>query len=124
MQRVHGNNTGALFRGWFNGWSDPSTLDWDMRPVSSQISCPTLVIHGLEDEHASPQHARDIADSIPEADLWLVHCAGRMLPQKHPEEFNLRLCKFLRQTLAVQTQSLFIFRGICNNQQVENRASK
>ena len=75
-----------------------------MRPVSSQISCPTLVIQGLEDGHASPQHARDIADSIPGADLWLVPGAGHMLPQTHPEEFNLRLRQFLGQTLAVQTQ--------------------
>jgi pimeloyl-ACP methyl ester carboxylesterase len=104
MQRVHGDNTEALFWGWFNGWSHPSILDWDMRPVSSQISCPTLVIQGLEDGHASPQHARDIADSIPGADLWLVPGAGHMLPQTHPEEFNLRLRQFLGQTLAVQTQ--------------------
>jgi len=104
MQRVHGDNTEALFRGWFDGWSDPSIFDWDMRSVSSQISCPTLVIQGLEDGHASPQHARDIADSIPEADLWLVPGAGHMLPQTHPEEFNLRLRQFLGQTLAVQTQ--------------------
>ena len=104
MHQVHGDNTEALFWGWFNGWSDPSILDWDMRPVSSQISCPTLVIQGLEDEHASPQHARDIANSIPEADLWLVPGAGHMLPQTHPEEFNRCVRRFLGQTLAVLTQ--------------------
>jgi len=104
MHRVHGDNSEALFWGWFNGWSDPSILDWDMRPEISQISCPTLVTQGLEDEHASPQHAHAIAGSIPEADLWLVPGAGHMLPQTHPEEFNRRVCQFLGQTLAVQTQ--------------------
>jgi pimeloyl-ACP methyl ester carboxylesterase len=62
------------------------------------------VVQGLEDEHASPQHARDLAASIPEADLWLVPGAGHMLPQDNPEEFNLRVLHFLGQTLAVQSQ--------------------
>jgi len=104
MHRVHGDNSEPLFWGWFNGWSNPSILDWNMRPVINQISCPTLVVQGLEDEHASPQHARDIADSIPEADLWLVPGAGHMLPQDHPEAFNRRVLQFLGQILAVQTQ--------------------
>lgn len=104
MHRVHGDNSEPVFWGWFNGWSDPSILDWDIRPVISQISCPTLVVQGLEDEHASPQHARDIAGSIQVADLWLVPGAGHMLPQNHPREFNRRLLQFLGQTLAVQTQ--------------------
>ena len=105
MRRVHGDNSEPLFWGWFNSWSNPSILDWDMRPEISRISCPTQVIQGLEDEHASPQHARDITDSIPGADLWLVPGAGHMLPQNHPKEFNRCLRQFLGQMLPVQTQS-------------------
>jgi len=104
MRRVHADNSEPLFWGWFNNWSDPSILDWDMRPEISQISCPTLVVQGLEDEHATPQHARDIAGSIPEANLWLVPGAGHMLPQDHPEEFNHRILQFLEQMLVLQTQ--------------------
>ncbi len=102
MQRLHGDNSGSLFRGWYHGWMNPAILNWDMLPVLSQISCPTLVIQGIEDEHASPQHARDTADSIPEANLWLVPDAGHMVPQDHPEDFNQRVLQFLRQKLAVQ----------------------
>lgn len=104
MYRVHGDNSEPLFWGWYNGWSNPAIMDWDMRLVTSQISCPTLVIQGIEDEHASPQHARDLADSIPAADLWLVPGADHMLPQNHPDEFNHRVLQFLERTLAVQTQ--------------------
>lgn len=104
MHRVHGCNSEPLFWGWYNGWSNPAISDWDMYPVLSQISCPTLVIQGIEDEHASPQHARVIVDSIPAAELWLVPGAGHMLPQDHPDVFNQRILQFLRQKLAVQTQ--------------------
>jgi pimeloyl-ACP methyl ester carboxylesterase len=66
-----------------------------MQPVLSQLRCPALVIQGLEDEYATPQHARDIAEGIPEAELWLVPEVGHMVPRDAPEEFNERLLEFL-----------------------------
>jgi pimeloyl-ACP methyl ester carboxylesterase len=61
----------------------------------SKIICPTLVVQGEADEHATPQHARDIADSIPGADLWLLPKAAHMLPQDNPDIFNKKLLAFL-----------------------------
>jgi pimeloyl-ACP methyl ester carboxylesterase len=95
MARVHGDQAEDVFWGWYNGWSKPEHLEWDMRPLIHSIACPTLVVQGLEDEHASPQHARDIAAAIPGADLWLVPEAGHMLPQDFPEMFNQKLLDFL-----------------------------
>lgn len=98
LRRVHGDKAEALFRLWYEGWTDPRNLSWDMRPILSQISCPTLVIQGEKDEHATPQHARDIAKAIPDAELWLVPEATHMLPQDFPETFNSRMLEFLAQT--------------------------
>ena len=67
-----------------------------MRPVIRQITCPTLVVQGAEDEHAPPEHARQIAVSIPGAERWLVPAAGHMLPQVCRQEFNHKLINFLR----------------------------
>jgi pimeloyl-ACP methyl ester carboxylesterase len=102
MQRVHGDKTEALFRGWFDGWNNIGIQDWDMRPVINQITCPSLVVQGMEDEHATPQHARDMAAAIPDADLWLAPGAGHMLPQDFPEEFNQRMLNFLGKTHPVE----------------------
>jgi pimeloyl-ACP methyl ester carboxylesterase len=63
----------------------------------SKIVCPSLVVQGEEDEHATPQHARDLAASIPKAELWLVPSARHMLPQEDSELFNPRLLDFLEQ---------------------------
>ena len=73
-----------------------------MRPVINQIACPCLVVQGLEDEHATPQHARDMAAAIPDAELWLVPGAGHMLPQDFSEEFNQRMLKFLGVNFPVE----------------------
>jgi len=95
MRRDHGEKFESVFYNWFNGWHTPKVLDWDMRPLLPQITCPTLVIQGEDDQHATPQHARDIADSISGADLWLTPGAEHMLPQDNPEIFNAIILEFL-----------------------------
>jgi pimeloyl-ACP methyl ester carboxylesterase len=95
MQFAHGEKYEAVFQNWFEGWHRPESLAWDMRPLLSQIRCPALIVQGEEDEHASPQHAMDIAGLIPGADLWLVPHAKHMLPQENTAEFNTRILRFL-----------------------------
>jgi pimeloyl-ACP methyl ester carboxylesterase len=96
LRRAHSENLEAVFRNWYTGWRRPENLTWDMRPLLGQIVCPTLIVQGLEDEHATPQHARDLAAGIPNAELWLVSEARHMLPQEMPEKFNLRILDFLK----------------------------
>ena len=101
FRRAHGDKFERVFQNWFDGWHTPQALDWDMRSLLPQISCPTLVIQGEQDEHASPQHARDLAGGIPGAQLWLVPGAAHMLPQDLPEVFNQKLLEFLRITCPI-----------------------
>ena len=96
MQYAHGEKYEAVFRNWFDGWHRPELLAWDMRPLLNQIRCPALIVQGEEDEHATPQHAMDIARSIHNADLWLVPGAKHMLPQENIPEFNPRILKYLK----------------------------
>jgi len=102
LRRLHSDKVDMVFRGWYEGWRKPENLDWDMRSSLKKISCPALVIQGLEDEHAAPQHARDIAAAIPDASLWLVPEVGHMLPQDFSGEFNARLCAFLDEWFAIE----------------------
>jgi pimeloyl-ACP methyl ester carboxylesterase len=95
LHRAHGEKYPSTFRNWFDGWHRMDSLSWDMRPILSQIRCPTLVVQGKQDEHATPQHARDIAAAIPGAELWLLTGACHMLPQEHADQFNPRLLEFL-----------------------------
>ncbi len=95
MQYAHGEKYEAVFQNWFVGWCRNEALTWDMRPILAQIRCPTLVVQGEQDEHATTQHAMDIAKTIPGAELWLLPEAGHMLPQVNADLFNPRLLKFL-----------------------------
>lgn len=98
LQRVHGEKFEDVFYNWFNGWHQPAALNWDARPRLAAIACPVLVVQGSADEHASPQHAADIAFAIPKSELWLVPGARHMLPQEQPGIFNPGLLAFLNST--------------------------
>jgi pimeloyl-ACP methyl ester carboxylesterase len=95
LRHAHGDKFESTFDNWFDGWHCMEALSWDMRPVLRKIRCPVLVVQGEQDEHATPQHAKDISSAIPGAELWLVQGAGHMLPQEHAGEFNTRLLQFL-----------------------------
>jgi pimeloyl-ACP methyl ester carboxylesterase len=102
LQVAHGEKCQEVFDHWFDGWYQLESLTWDMRPWLAQVKCPTLVVQGEEDEHATPQHARDIAGKIAGSELWLVPGANHMLPQEKPALFNDRLLQFLRVHMPVQ----------------------
>jgi pimeloyl-ACP methyl ester carboxylesterase len=95
LRRLHGEKTDQVFYNWFDGWRRSENRNWDMRAQLERITSPTLVVQGVEDEHATPQHARDIAAAIPAAELWLAPGARHMLPQDMPEDFNERIISFL-----------------------------
>lgn len=96
LERAHGEKYESTFYNWFNGWHNPRALVWDMRPLIKNIRCPVLVIQGSSDEHATSQHAIDIAENIPSSEIWLVPNAGHMLPQEMPAEFNRKVLNFLK----------------------------
>jgi len=95
MQATHGEKYEAVFHNWFDGWHSSESRSLDMRLVLGKIRCPSLIVQGEEDEHATSQHARDIAEAIPGSELWLVPGAGHMLPRDNASIFNPRLLHFL-----------------------------
>lgn len=95
LARQHGDKTGQVFRNWFDGWYNDHNLTWDMRPELSKIRCPALIVQGLEDEYATPQHAEDIAAAIPNAEIYLVPEGVHRLPQQLPELFNCRILEYV-----------------------------
>jgi pimeloyl-ACP methyl ester carboxylesterase len=95
LQATHGEKYVTVYHNWFDGWQRIESRSWDMRPLLKQISCPGLIVQGEADEHATPQHAKDIAEAIQGSELWLVQNARHMLPQENARVFNPRLLQFL-----------------------------
>lgn len=68
----------------------------DSTPMLSQISVPTLVITGAEDEMIPVEDSRRIASGIPGAQLVIVPGAGHLANLEQPEPFNKALTAFLK----------------------------
>jgi pimeloyl-ACP methyl ester carboxylesterase len=97
LRREHGPKADSLARAWVDHWLDPQVAEQTLEPCLAHVRCPTLVVQGELDEHATPDHARRIARGIPGSELWLIPGVGHMPSQEIPESFNARLLAFLGQ---------------------------
>ena len=77
LQRYHGANTEAMFRGWCETWLRPSRRHWNVEAELPRIVCPTLIIQGEDDEYATRAQVDAIAAGVsgPHSILWLPDCA-------------------------------------------------
>jgi pimeloyl-ACP methyl ester carboxylesterase len=67
----------------------------DSTPMLAQISVPTLVITGAEDEMIPVDESRRMARDIKGAKLVIVPGAGHLANIEQPEPFNAALSEFL-----------------------------
>jgi 3-oxoadipate enol-lactonase len=67
----------------------------DSTPLLAQVSVPTLVITGAEDEMIPVEESRRIASGIRGAKLVIVPGAGHLANLEQPEAFNAALSGFL-----------------------------
>lgn len=68
---------------------------FDSRAWMHQITCPTLVIAGAEDEAVSLEHAQMLAQDIPGAQLRVIDGAGHFLIFTHTDIFVEAVKAFL-----------------------------
>jgi 3-oxoadipate enol-lactonase len=77
------------------------------RTVAAEIEtlrCPTLVLTGDEDQTASPQVGRTIAEKIPDAEFHLLRHCGHWAPVERAYEVAGRLVEFLARS-SVKTEA-------------------
>jgi 3-oxoadipate enol-lactonase len=68
--------------------------DMDLRPTASLISCPSLVIAGLQDAATPPAHAEFLAQTIPGAKLVELD-AAHLSNLELPNQFSAAVVDFL-----------------------------
>lgn len=72
----------------------------DSRPGLHEISCPTLVICGRDDQTTPPALHAEIAQSIPGARLAIIEDCGHLVPLEQPERLTHELRNWLTETRA------------------------
>ena len=62
LKRYHGDKARWVLDAWIQSSLAPALATWSLRPVLPQVACPTLVIHGIDDEYGSTAHPTLIAE--------------------------------------------------------------
>ncbi len=73
----------------------PAPPQQDMWPVAQSIPCPTLIVRGTETDLLSPETAKRMVDTMPNAQLAEVQRAGHMVFEDNPEGFLEAIGPFL-----------------------------
>ncbi len=64
-------------------------------PMLGNITCPTLVVVGDEDQLTPPELAREMAAGIPDARLEVIHDCGHMSTMEKPDQLTGLLQEWL-----------------------------
>lgn len=62
LARYHGDNTDKAFRGWHDTWLTPNFRQWNMEDLLPKITCPLLVMQGIDDEYGSQLQVQSIVE--------------------------------------------------------------
>lgn len=62
LKRYHGDKAPWVLSAWIDTWLSPAFADWKLDEDLGQVRCPTLAMHGENDEYGSVMHPRRIAE--------------------------------------------------------------
>ncbi|WP_159876351.1 alpha/beta fold hydrolase [Aquitalea denitrificans] len=97
LARYHGDKAKWVVDAWTETWLAPDFADWSLAAVLPQVRCPTLVIHGTEDEYGTKRHPQQIAAGVQaRAELHLMP-GIRHVPHREQDVTVARMIRhFLR----------------------------
>ena len=96
LARYHGDNTDAMFRGWAETWLRADFRDWNIESCLSHIRCPTLVVQGEKDEHATLAQVDSIERGVSGlAETYVVPEAGHSPHLEAREVMLARIAAFI-----------------------------
>lgn len=64
LERHHGHNAEACFRGWSEAWLAPGFAAWDIRPQLRDVRVPVLALQGEDDEYGTVGQLAAIAQAV------------------------------------------------------------
>ena len=96
LARYHGANTETVFRGWAETWLDPGFRDWTIEAALPRILCPTLVVQGEGDEHATLAQVEAIAQGVSgPAETYVVPDCGHSPHLEARRDMLARMAAFI-----------------------------
>jgi pimeloyl-ACP methyl ester carboxylesterase len=86
LARYHGAKARWVLHAWIDTWLDPAFAQWRLDDELHRVHCPTLALHGDDDEYGSTEHPQRIARLVqgPSRAVILERC-GHVPHREQPE---------------------------------------
>jgi pimeloyl-ACP methyl ester carboxylesterase len=96
LERYHGGKARWVLDAWTETWLEPTFKFWSLDDDLRQVRCPTLAIHGDQDEYGSLRHLERIArlTSGPTKAV-IVSACGHVPHREQPERVLREVAQFL-----------------------------
>lgn len=91
LRKYHDDKAGWVLASWTESWLHPSFASWTLAPILPNITCPALVIHGLDDEYGSQRHPKIIAENLGGPVQLEMLPATRHVPHKEKTQVVVEL---------------------------------
>ncbi len=96
LARYHGERTQWVLDAWINSWLSPDFDHWSLDAALPGVNCPTLVLHGEEDEYGSADQPQRIADGVNgKVKLELLPDIHHVPHRENPTLVLKKVCDFL-----------------------------
>jgi len=86
LQRYHGDKTQWVLDAWIGTWLGQAFADWSLEGTLPQVKCPTLAIHGSDDEYGSNVHPEMIARLAGGPAQMEIMQGARHVPHREQEQ--------------------------------------
>ncbi|UTW63709.1 alpha/beta hydrolase [bacterium SCSIO 12741] len=96
LQRFHGNKKDWVLNSWTEVWLSEAFQSWSLSNDEQPVSCPTLILHGDQDEYGSiafPEALKQLV-SAPATAVILPNC-GHIPHKEMPEVILNQVGQFL-----------------------------
>ena len=96
LAHYHGSKARWVLDAWINTWLAPGYATWTLDDDLQGVTCPTLVLHGDQDEYGSPRHPERIAQNTqgPSQLVILKNC-GHVPHREHTARVLQEVNRFL-----------------------------
>jgi pimeloyl-ACP methyl ester carboxylesterase len=64
LAKYHKENTETIFYRWANRWLSTEFSAWNIQDILPKITCPALILQGMDDEYGTAAQAMGIADRV------------------------------------------------------------
>ncbi len=98
LRRYHGERSDWVLSAWIDTWLAPDFATWTLAHALPAVGCPSLAIHGDDDEFGSERHPQMIADHASgQVEQALLSGVGHVPHREQPELVLERIERFLQR---------------------------